>query len=165
MLPAPEYMDIVISMTQKPQLILTRIQQQPLQPQIHRREWHVWWVVLYIIFQIVRTFFLLSFTADSDQQNTFLQCSVSAKSCTGTDANYCHKDGVCKCGTTGAACKSTDGKPNCVHSKNVPVNGVDTISTQAFVQDNSGTPKCSVSVRQYYIDSFMTDQYYISVFD
>ena len=84
---------------------------------------------------------------------------MSAKSCTGTDANYCHTDGVCKCKTS-AACKSTDGKPYCVHSKNVLVNGVDTISTQAFVQDNSGTPKCSVSVRQYYIDSFMTDQYY-----
>jgi len=41
MLLAPEYMDIVISITQKRQLILTRIQQQPLQPQIQRGEWHV----------------------------------------------------------------------------------------------------------------------------
>lgn len=73
-------------------------------------------------------------------------CSASAKSCTGTDANYCHTDGVCKCGTTGAACKSTDGTPYCVHHKNVKVNGVDTISTQASVQDNSGEPKCSCYV-------------------
>lgn len=56
MLLAPEYMDIVISMTQKRQLILTRIQHQPLQPQIQRGEWHVWWVVFYIISKMVRKF-------------------------------------------------------------------------------------------------------------
>lgn len=83
----------------------------------------------------------------SDGNSAACYCSVSSKSCTGATANFCDSsDGVCKCGTTGAACKSTDGTPYCVHHKNVKVNGVDTISTQASVQDNSGEPKCSCYV-------------------